>query len=71
MGLNRRRKVMPKQNLPVIAQKYMRRNVGLPRRGICIRAVHHVFNPESETEETIDWDGLPHVPNVRWVLTVV
>ena len=53
--------VMPKRNLLVIVQKRMRRNVGLPRRGICIRAVHHVFTHESETEETNDWDGTSHV----------
>jgi hypothetical protein len=48
-------------NLLMIVQKRMRRNTGLPRRGICIRAVHHVFNPESEAEEAIDGDGPPHL----------
>lgn len=52
---------MLKRNLLAVAQRRMRRNVGLPRRGICIRAVHHVFNPEGETEETSDWDGASRV----------
>ncbi len=47
--------------LLLIAPNRMRRSAGLPRRGICIRAVHHVFNPESETEETIDEDGPGHL----------
>lgn len=49
------------QNLLAIAQKRVRWNAGLPRRGICIRAVHHVFTSESEVEETNDWDETSHV----------
>jgi hypothetical protein len=52
---------MLKRNLLVIAQSRMRRNVGLPRRGICIRTVHHVYNPKDETEEVGDADGSSHV----------
>lgn len=52
---------MLERNMSVVAQMRLRRNVGLPRRGICIRSVHHVFNPEGETEEADDRDGISHV----------
>lgn len=52
---------MLERNLLAVVQIRLRRNVGLPRRGICIRAVHHVFNPEDETEEAADSDGIAHV----------
>ncbi len=48
-------------NLVVIAPSCWRRNVGLPRRGICIRAVRHVFNREDETEESVEEDGPSHL----------
>lgn len=52
---------MSERDLLSVARKRMRRYAGLPRRGICVRAVHHIFNPESDTEEADDGDPLPRV----------
>jgi hypothetical protein len=50
---------MPKQDWSMITQRSLLGYVGLARGKICIRAVHHVFNPENESEETED-EGEPH-----------
>lgn len=52
---------MNRQIWPGMARKLLQAYAGLPRRGISIRASHHVFNAESEMEEIVDgvW-GAPY-----------
>jgi hypothetical protein len=39
------------------AQRIRQCYTGLPRRGIGVRAVHHVFKSEDDTEKADDGDG--------------
>jgi hypothetical protein len=56
---------MPTQNWKVTLHNLMRGYAGLPRAQICTRAVHHIFNPESETEEADDDDEAHVHPVVK------
>jgi hypothetical protein len=47
---------MPKRYWSMIAQRSLLGYVGLARGKICVRAVHHIFNPEKESEEAEDED---------------
>jgi hypothetical protein len=48
---------MSNRNSLMAAQKLRQYYTGLPRRSICIRAVHHVFKSEDDTEKADDGDG--------------
>ena len=42
---------MPKRTGLAIVRRASWGYVGLPRRRICIRAVHHIFHPKNEPQE--------------------
>lgn len=49
---------MSSQNLLAATQRLRRCYTGLPRRSICVRAVHHVFKSEDDAEgAAADEDG--------------
>lgn len=47
---------MSTRNSLVVAQRLRQCYAGLPRRSICVRAVHHVFKSEDDTEKADDED---------------
>lgn len=48
---------MSDRNSLVAAQRIRQCYTGLPRRSICVRAVHHVFKCEDDIEKADDEDG--------------
>jgi hypothetical protein len=46
--------IMPNRNLLMKSQRARQFYSALPRSGICVRAVHHVFKFKGETDEGSD-----------------